>query len=177
MKNIFWLFLGIATFFCSCGDDSTLPPIEPRDSSKSSGSSSGGNVAAPVKIPDELKLRPGEIAKPFKELADDGALVRSDEDPYSGVAEDWYENGQRKSWARYVDGQPDGKQFFWSPNGQKLQEAEFKKGSLDGKQLFWADDGTLKEERVWVNGQRLEFRRWEKGQLVEESISKGLEPN
>ena len=121
--------------FCSCGDDSNLPPIDPKDgASKDELPSNGPDKAGQEKISTELKLRPGEAAKPFNELADRGALkfLGASEDPYSGVAEEWHENGKRKMWQRYVDGQPHGKYFYWEANGQKRQEAEWKAGVLDG---------------------------------------------
>lgn len=167
-------------FFCSCGDDSSLPPIEPpnhktlpRETEKPE-----ANVPDDEPIVDELKLLPGEIAKPVRQLSDRGALkyLEANEAPFSGVAEDWHENGQRKNWARYVDGQPDGKQFFWGADGQKLQEAQFKAGILDGKQTFWWPDGTPKTELIWANGKRLEMRSWDKaGNLVQESKSNNSE--
>jgi antitoxin component YwqK of YwqJK toxin-antitoxin module len=167
-------------FFCSCGDDSSLPPIDPPKNKTLSSETEKleANDAVDEVIANELKLLPGESVKPVEELSDRGALkyLGADEDPFSGVAEDWHENGRRKSWARYADGQPDGKQFFWGSDGQKLQEAQFKVGILDGKQTFWWPNGTPKTELIWANGVRVEMRSWDNdGNLTHESKSSNSE--
>ena len=172
MKLVNWMILVCAMFFCSCGDDSTLPPVEKGKTKKSppgQGGEMDAGTATQTAIAAERNLPPGQPANRLAER-DGGYFLGDDEIPFSGAVQKRHENGQLEYWASYADGQPDGTHYFWDVDGQKLQEAVFSAGTLDGAQTFWWPDGTKKEERVWVQGQRMELRRWNKeGDLIEET--------
>ena len=98
--------------------------------------------------------------------------------PFTGKAESFHGNGDKKFTASYVDGKFDGevsgwwsngtpasKQAFalgkpkgisrlWHENGQLRKEANFKEGVLDGNATEWFDNGQLKELVAFIDGKR-----------------------
>ena len=54
----------------------------------------------------------------------DGLMYAPDSDkPYSGVAVEYYENGQKWKEGTYKDGKKDGLETEWYEDGQKIKEA------------------------------------------------------
>lgn len=61
----------------------------------------------------------------------DGLYYASDaNEPYSGVAVWYYENGQKSEERTFKDGELDGLHTLWYENGQKSDEGTFKDGEL-----------------------------------------------
>lgn len=73
----------------------------------------------------------------------------------------WYENGQKKSETRYIDGKLEGGFTEWYENGRKAKELYYRNGEMDGPVTTWYENGqkelecSMKEDnpvgicRVW----------------------------
>jgi antitoxin component YwqK of YwqJK toxin-antitoxin module len=66
--------------------------------------------------------------------------------PFTGVAVELYDNGQKASECVYRAGKREGKGVIWYENGQKMTEAEFRAGELEGKSVTWHENGQKKSE-------------------------------
>jgi len=82
----------------------------------------------------------------------DGLYYASDaNEPYSGVAVWYHENGQKSDERTYKDGKKDGLFTEWHENGQKSGEATFKDGELISEKC-WDQDGDECECSEWGPG-------------------------
>ena len=72
-----------------------------------------------------------------------------------GLANTWYENGQKKIEANYKDGKMNGKWTWWHENGQIESEGNFKNGKKDGKRTWWFENGQKKAEGNYKNGKEV----------------------
>ncbi len=71
--------------------------------------------------------------------------VVNEDKPYSGKAVDFYENGQLKVEAVFVDGQQN-KILNWLENGQQTLEWNSEHGKKHGIQRVWHINGQIKKE-------------------------------
>lgn len=81
------------------------------------------------------------------------------EEPFTGIVEDYHSNGQRKFSGRVKNGLQSGIWTNWSSNGQKYAENSYKEGRLHGVCLTWQfgelsakatyDEGKLVEEETY----------------------------
>jgi len=98
---------------------------------------------------------------------------------YTGVATDFYPNGQKKLEANFVNGKLDGVMMAWHENGQKEAETYFVKGKREGLMTMWHANGRRKALGNWVNdkpdgpwtvwydnGQREFVGTYQSGQLI-----------
>ena len=72
--------------------------------------------------------------------------------PYSGVAVEYHENGQKWIEATYKDGKEDGLWTKWYENGQKFREGTFKDGKQDGLWTDWYENGQKSYEVTYKDG-------------------------
>ena len=72
--------------------------------------------------------------------------------PYSGVAVEYYENGQKMEEGTYKDGELDGLWTRWYENGQKQWKGTFKDGKEDGKYTRWYENGQKEREGTYKDG-------------------------
>ena len=71
-----------------------------------------------------------------------GVMYLPNEDtPFTGRAESFYENGQKKREWNYKDGKRDGLRTRWYKNGQKKREINYKDGKPDGLWTYWYENG------------------------------------
>ena len=71
----------------------------------------------------------------------DGLYYASDaNEPYSGVAVWYHENGQKSDERTYKDGEFDGISTLWYENGQKEYEGTYKDGAVISEKC-WDEDG------------------------------------
>ena len=83
----------------------------------------------------------------------DGLYYASDaNEPYSGVAVEYYDNGQKMREGSYKDGERDRKWTGWYENGQKRYEETYKDGKEDGKWTGWWENGQKYLEGTYKNG-------------------------
>ena len=76
------------------------------------------------------------------------------ETPFTGVAVDKHENGQKQAEVTYKDGKQEGLWAHWYESGQKQAEATFKGGKPEGLTTFWYENGQKKSESTWKDGKR-----------------------
>jgi len=62
------------------------------------------------------------------------------ETPFTGVAVEKHENGQKKGEVTFKDGKREGLGTMWHANGQKKSEATFKDGKLVSE-TKWDEEG------------------------------------
>ena len=78
-----------------------------------------------------------------------------------GIWTAWYENGHKKGEAKFKDGKADGLRTFWYENGQKDSEVNLKDGKQDGLETHWYENGQyLKEQRNWKDGKLMSIVAW-----------------
>ena len=70
--------------------------------------------------------------------------------PFTGVVEDYYGNGQKKSVERYKDGKKHGIFSEWMVNGEKFRDFLYKDGELISEK--WGD-------WIYEDGERIEDPR------------------
>ena len=73
-----------------------------------------------------------------------------------GLATKWYESGQKKSEGSFKDGKPDGSLTFWDENSQKKLEGSWKDGKLHGLLIVYNKDGTEKVRSTYKDGEKVE---------------------
>ena len=61
---------------------------------------------------------------------------------YSGVINDFYDNGNIKSTSQYFEGKREGKYFGWYLNKNKSFQRFYKNGIKTGTHLGWFKDGS-----------------------------------
>jgi len=99
--------------------------------------------------------------------------------PYTGAAQEFYPDGQKKLEANFVNGRLHGVMMAWYENGQKETEAYFIKGKREGPMTMWHENGQKKAYGNWVddkpdgpwtvwhdNGQREFVGTYQSGQLI-----------
>ena len=74
--------------------------------------------------------------------------------PFTGRAEGFYDNGQKRIEGNYKDGKRDGLATEWYDNGQKSVEESFKDGKRDGLSTEWHGNGLKRYEQRWKDGKR-----------------------
>jgi len=77
---------------------------------------------------------------------EDGEFIRH------GLANEWYENGQKKSEQQFVDDEPDGPRATWYIEGRKWTEGRYVNGLEDGTWRTWFQDGTPQTEWTMERG-------------------------
>ena len=93
----------------------------------------------------------------------DGLYYASDaNEPYSGVAVWYHENGQKSDERTYKDGEFDGISTLWYENGQKEYEGTWKDGKEDGLETWWYKNGQKWEKSTYKDGERIESTSWDK---------------
>jgi antitoxin component YwqK of YwqJK toxin-antitoxin module/uncharacterized membrane protein YhaH (DUF805 family) len=87
--------------------------------------------------------------------------------PIIGIDE-WFENGQKKLKASYIDGQKDGEYGEWFENGQVKLKESYVDGNKDGEFGEWFENGQIKLKESYVDGKKDgEFGEWlENGQIM-----------
>jgi len=92
----------------------------------------------------------------------DGLWYEGDsETPFTGVAVDKYENGQKKEEATWKDGKPEGPFTTWYENGQKQQEGTWKDGKPEGLVTGWRENGTKAAEATFKDGKKVSVTKWD----------------
>ena len=74
-----------------------------------------------------------------------------DKETYTGIVNDFYENGNLKSISEYYNGKRQGKYFGWYPNKQKWFERFYTSGLKSGIHQGWHKNGTLMFEYYFNN--------------------------
>jgi antitoxin component YwqK of YwqJK toxin-antitoxin module len=113
-----------------------------------------------------------ETAVDWSKLQDRSGVkyLPNEDTPFTGRAESFYENGQKRSENNYKDGIYDGVSTDWYENGQKQREINFKDRKQDGLWTYWYENGQKLEEVNYEDGKPngLITRWYEKGQKKEE---------
>lgn len=87
----------------------------------------------------EEKVEPGaesgreeRVVEVYKLFERDGLLyVRKESDPFTGIAVDYWPDGNKRAEGMVLDGKPHGKETWWHEGGQKWKEIEYR----DGKEI------------------------------------------
>ena len=69
------------------------------------------------------------------------AYLPNEDTPFTGRAEDFYDNGHKESETNFKDGKENGLTTDWYENGQKMGEENYKDGKLDGLTTRWYENG------------------------------------
>ncbi|MFO7978675.1 MAG: toxin-antitoxin system YwqK family antitoxin [Bacteroidales bacterium] len=109
---------------------------------------------------------------------DDGVFYGPDQQPYTGIYQEFHPNGQLKTRIplsqgqidgqvevffadggkneirSYQDGMMHGEWITWNQAGQKIAEAHYNMGEKEGKWTIWHDNGTLLYDMTYSKGQR-----------------------
>ena len=72
--------------------------------------------------------------------------------PFTGVAVEKYDNGQKKSEETYKGGKWDGLWTHWYQTGQKAEKTTYKHGKEHGLETRWYKNGQKKEELTHKDG-------------------------
>lgn len=90
---------------------------------------------------------------------------------FSGIAVDYWPNGQLASEEHYIDGLQDGWSRGWHENGVLSVETLFRKGRATGLHRKWNPNGQLKSEEEIEQGIRLWSKEWnEDGRLLKDYV-------
>ena len=111
----------------------------------------------------------GEETVDFSKLQDRNGVKyhKNEETPFTGLAESFYENGEKKAEINWKDGKRDGLETEWYKNGQKEAEVTYQDGNIISC-LVWKPNGekcpvtNLKDGtliRVWYNEDGTERER------------------
>ena len=153
MKAIsFALF--VALLIVGCGESSD--PSDPSDSSTT---------------PEVLEDATADAVDSSKLQDRNGIMyLANEENPFTGRAESFYENGQEELESNYKDGKSDGIWTGWYENGHKKGEAKFKDGKADGLRTFWYENGQIESEVNLKDGKQdgIETHWYENGQYLKE---------
>ncbi|MBN2830362.1 MAG: hypothetical protein JXR56_08585 [Candidatus Cloacimonetes bacterium] len=103
------------------------------------------------KLPIEVFQLP-ENAVLFDTLIEKDGLIYRDNDLFTGITYEEYDNEHLKKITAYTKGLPDGPQFEWYRDGKKLLSANYKKGRLNGQYLAWYSNGAVIYNLVFKNG-------------------------
>ena len=103
------------------------------------------------------------------------AYLPNEETPFTGRAERFYENGQKRE-SSYKDGKAHGLMTVWYENGQKMKEENYKDGKLmsavqwkpngqkcpvtdikdgNGVWVWYTEDGTENTRTTYKDGERV----------------------
>ena len=72
-----------------------------------------------------------------------------------GLATKWYESGQKRGEVNFKNGKPNGSVTDWDENGQKKLEGSYKDGKLHGLQIAYNEDETEKYRITYKDGERV----------------------
>ena len=70
-----------------------------------------------------------------------------------GIGTHWFENGQKQFEEHYIDGKKEGLFTTWFENGNKLYEENFKNDKRHGISKVWYDNGQEESETNYFNGE------------------------
>jgi antitoxin component YwqK of YwqJK toxin-antitoxin module len=86
---------------------------------------------------------------------------------FTGIEEDYYENGLLGEEIEYVNGIPDGRSRWWHENGQLGGEDFYKEGCIHGYVREWYKSGQIKKEEEIYHGIAVTEKEWdENGNLI-----------
>ena len=74
--------------------------------------------------------------------------------PFTGTAQAFHENGQKRSESNYVDGKENGLTTSWYERGQKEFEINYVDGKENGLVTTWYENGQKKSESNYVNDKK-----------------------
>jgi antitoxin component YwqK of YwqJK toxin-antitoxin module len=101
---------------------------------------------------------------------EEGRLCLASGEPFTGVTEDFYEDGQLASRGHCLHGLMHGLQQEWYGTGRIRSEETMCLGRPHGYRREWYPNGQLKYEGLSEHGFRVSAKRWgEIGTLVHES--------
>ena len=107
----------------------------------------------PVKYASlEWRSSQGELFPHYQE----GALchLKDENDPYSGRARDFYDNGSVALEGEFNEGHPHGEETWWFENGFKKSLVTYLKGKRHGPHLVYFENGQLQIDVCYKHGQR-----------------------
>ena len=149
----FLLSLAIAMLMVGCGESS-----QPSESTEmNSTAPESPNPSGVVDMTDTAPKKDAiETAVDWSKLEDRGGVMYlpNEETPFTGRAEIFYENGQKKGEETYKVGKLDGLRTGWYENGQKMGEGNFKDGIAHGLWTKWYENGLKKREGNFKDGER-----------------------
>ena len=103
-----------------------------------------------------------EEVVPEVETISQGGLVyhQSSTEPFTGVVELFYENGQLKERENYKDGKPEGFLDHFYENGQLWWRGNYKNGQREGLWEEFYENGQPKFRGNYKNGEPEGLQRW-----------------
>lgn len=98
------------------------------------------------------------------EYTDDGK-----EKLFTGIAYDFYENGNIESYFFVLNGVKQGKYVEFYPNGELKLLGNMDKSSADGYQVEFFENGMKKYESECIAGREMTFKKYDnQGNLIEQ---------
>lgn len=71
--------------------------------------------------------------------------------PFSGVAADYFPNGQMRQRSRFQDGRLTGSEEEWWENGRPRRTTDYRLGRRHGQNTCWNSDGSLQLSETWAD--------------------------
>ncbi len=100
-----------------------------------------------------LSEEPAEIILKKRTVERAGLYYKvNSQEPFTGIIEEYYKDGQKKEEESYKDGIPNGKVVKYYESGQKKYEGGIKYESLAGKITKWYKNGQKEYEKNYKNG-------------------------
>jgi antitoxin component YwqK of YwqJK toxin-antitoxin module len=98
-----------------------------------------------------------------------------DGSPFTGVAVEFFRDGQTRTELHFVDGMQDGISRDWYETGVLRYEATYRENNLHGPLREWYPSGALKLEAAYEFGIELSFVEWSEDgrQLVQRMLEPG----
>ena len=159
MKQTLLIFTALMLVFGCSSDKETDVKIDENTEEETS-SSQASVEKEPEK--DTFSSKAREPIDGSTLVYKDGLFCAPDSDkPYSGVAVEYYGNGQKESETGYKDGKLDGKVTTWLENGQKYIEGTYKNGKEDGLWTYWRENGQKWREVTYKDGQYISKKCWD----------------
>jgi antitoxin component YwqK of YwqJK toxin-antitoxin module len=101
---------------------------------------------------------------------EEGRLCLPTGEPFTGVTEEFYEDGRHESRNEFLDGTFHGLQREWYENGQLASEEATCLGQGHGYRREWYENGQLKLEALSEHGFLVSLKEWdEHGNLTRDT--------
>ncbi len=106
-----------------------------------------------VPIVNNINIVPTETVLFDKTVKRTGLRYKvNSQEPFTGIVESYYKDGQKEYAKNYKNGVSDGKVIEYYKSGQKKYEGSIKNDKPNGKIITWYDNGQKEYEKYYKNG-------------------------
>lgn len=109
------------------------------------------------------------------ELVCEGDLSLYNDNPFTGIASEYFKDGSLASEVEYRNGFSNGRTRWWYSNGQLKSDFECVRGLKNGQAKVWFDDGLIKSIAEYRYGIEITYEENNgKGEVL---ITRKIEPD